>query len=77
MNRLDVVKLYEQGYSIDYIINAYYRDKKKNSRDICSYLDNKILIIKRDNVKKLDCRHDVETFLYDYLFGNDSVEQLF
>lgn len=70
MTSLDIVKLYEKGYSIDYIVNVYYRDKKKNSNDVVSYLDNRILIIKRDTLKKSDCKHDVEKFIYNYLFGD-------
>ena len=77
MKRSDIIELYKKGFSVDFIINAYYRDKKKNSNDICSYFDNKILIIKRNGVKKIDCRNYVENCLYDYLFDKNSVEQFF
>ena len=75
MDKFDVVDLYKKGFSIDFIINAYYKYKKNNSKDVVSYLNNKILIIKSDGVTKTKCRAFVEQCLYEYLFEKKSVEQ--
>lgn len=75
MDKFDVIRLYQDGYSINHIIDLYYRFKKQNSRDVCSYLDKKILIINIERIKKEDCRKYIEKILYDYLFNNNSVEQ--
>lgn len=75
MDKFDVIKLYQDGFSINYIVDIYYKSKKKCSKSVYNYLNKQILIINVDNVKKEDCRKYIEKIIYDYLFNNNSVEQ--
>lgn len=67
MNSSDIVLLYEQGHSIEYIINAYYYYKKSKTKNIQVLFDKRILILNRETVRKRDCRYFVEKTIHDYL----------
>lgn len=74
MDKFDIINLYQQGYTVNFIVNAYYKYKKDTSRNIYNVRDKVVLIIKRDSVKKEECRRYVENILFDYLYNTNSVE---
>ena len=74
MDKFDIINLYQQGYTVNFIVNAYYKYKKDTSRNIYNVRDKVILIIKKDSIKKEDCRRYVEKVLFDYLYNTNSVE---
>ena len=47
MKNADIIDLYKKGYSIDYIIDKFYKDKRKN-------------IVNKNDLKKDIVRKEVE-----------------
>ena len=77
MDKFDIIRLYLDGYSINYITDVYYKFKNRDKKVLHNYLDNKILIINSSRVKKVDCKKYIEKIIFDYLFNNNSVEHFF
>lgn len=61
MNSSDVLEMYKKGYSIDYIINQYYKCKIKDDKS--NYrIGNKFVIIDK-SVKKENVRKEIEELI--------------
>lgn len=65
MTSENVLRLYKQGYSIDYIINQYYLSKKKENK-IINLRTRKIILVET-RVKKSDVRGEVYKIIYAYI----------
>ena len=63
MNRLDVVEMYRQGYSINYIVNKFFNSEKFYSKIINT--TNKRIIIINSPIKKGDIRAQVYRIIYE------------
>lgn len=63
----DVIDLYKQGYSIDYIINKFYRLEKRENK-VINLKMRKIIMI-TNNVTKENMRTKIYNILYGYLKG--------
>ena len=64
MYSFDVVDLYNQGFSIDYIIKAYYRYKNKDCKRIEKR--NDCIIIHNKLITKQEARNYVYEVLYKH-----------
>lgn len=64
----DVVKMYEKGYSIDYIVNDFYKFKTKN--DIQNHRFNGHYIITKKSITIEGARKEVEEIIINYLSSN-------
>ncbi len=65
MPKLDIVELYKQGYSIDFIIDTYYKHKTRNDKP-----NEKIgncILIKRKSITKDESKKKVYQEIYNYL----------
>lgn len=65
MDSRDVIELYEKGFSIDYIINEFYRSKKKDNYSFYNF-DNRKVLICFNTVKKKECKGEVYKILYNH-----------
>lgn len=68
MNKETIIKMYNQGYSIKYIIDMYYREEK---RDTIKYIksQNWKKIIITDNVTKEEIGKEVYKIIYENLLS--------
>ena len=64
----DIIEFYKKGYSIDYIVKAYYRFKTKN--DIRNHAFGNQFIITRKSITMEKAREDVEEAIINYLNVN-------
>lgn len=70
MDDKKIIKLYNQGYSIKYIANAYYRFKSKNKRPIKL---NNDLYYPVQLFSKSDCFLYVSSTIYSYIINKNRV----
>lgn len=66
MDSRDVVDLYKKGFSIDYIVNEFYRSKKVENYSFYNFNDKKVLICFKDTTKAA-CKGEVYKILYEYI----------
>lgn len=65
MSDLDIVELYKKGYSIDSIIDTYYKWKTRNDRP--NEKIGNVIVIKRKTITKDESKKKVYQEIYDYL----------
>lgn len=65
MNKSEIIELYKKGYSIDYIINNYYRSKKQDTKVINAQMKKIILIT--DDFTKEQARSEVYKTIYNII----------
>lgn len=65
MCKEDIIKLYKRGYSLEFIINEYYRSKKAEDKIV--NLKMKKLIIITNNFTKKEAREKVYKIIYGFL----------
>ena len=65
MNDDFILKLYKEGYSIDFIVDTCY--KNVNSKCLQNYFHNGNLVIVKKETKKIDVRRHVEQIIFDYV----------
>lgn len=70
MNDKDVVKMYKKGYSIDFIVDRFYRDFKRETK-VINARHKKIILIEND-INKGKIRHSVYEILYKFNKKNDT-----
>lgn len=65
MNDIDrhLIKLYNSGFSINYLVNVYY--KYVNANSVVKTVDT--VIVSRNRITKLECRRYVYSLLLDNL----------
>lgn len=63
--QIDVVDLYKQGYSINAIIDIFYKWKTKN--DIPNKQIGNIVILKRKTITKEESKKIVYEEIYNYI----------
>lgn len=65
MNDIDrhLIKLYKSGFSINYLVNVYY--KYVNANSVVKTFDS--VIVSRNRITKLECRRYVYSLLLDNL----------
>lgn len=68
MDSKEIVSLYEKGYSIEYIINYYYKKKKRGTIRVIN-CPNGRKIIMNENITKESCRGEVYQILYKNLIN--------
>lgn len=68
MTNKDIVEMYKKGYSIDYIISAFYNYKTKN--DIPNHKFRNTFIITKKSITKENARKDVEDILLKFAISN-------
>lgn len=61
----DIVELYKKGYSIDYIIESYYRYKTKY--DLPNIQKNNLIILRKKSISKEDSKKKVYEEIYNYI----------
>lgn len=64
MNKNKIVEMFEKGYSIDYIIEQYYKELNRDLAPV-SKKDNSYIVPKPHYTKK-QCTKFVYKDLYDY-----------
>ena len=67
MSRKDVVRLYQEGYSVSYIVKEYYRYRTRN--DVPSHYFNGNFINTRKSISMQQATKEVFEILLDYLNG--------
>lgn len=65
MNDIDrhLIKLYKSGFSINYLVNVYY--KYVNANSVVKTVDT--VIVSRNRITKLECRRYVYSLLLENL----------
>lgn len=65
MNNIDrhLIELYKSGFSINYLVNVYY--KYVNANSVAKTFDS--VIVSRNRITKLECRRYVYSLLLDNL----------
>lgn len=65
MNNIDshLIELYKSGFSINYLVNVYY--KYVNANSVVKTVDT--VIVSRNRITKLECRRYVYSLLLDNL----------
>jgi len=66
MNNIEVIKLYNEGHSIDYIINEYYKKKKRGTIKIINCPNGRKIIL-NENITKENCKGEVYQILYKHI----------
>lgn len=69
MENGQIIELYKKGYSIDYIINEYYKSQVKSNKLI--NLQTRRIILIEKYVNKSDVRGEVYKIIYSYLSKKD------
>lgn len=69
MENGQIIELYKKGYSIDYIINEYYKSQVKSNKLI--NLQTRRIILIEKHVNKSDVRGEVYKIIYSYLSKKD------
>lgn len=75
MTEKDVVKLYEEGKSIDYIIDKYYKEARKPVKVVNTY-SRSIIYIHNDTIKKSNVRGLIYNIIYNYKYKNNKNNRL-
>lgn len=65
MNRNRIIKLYEEGYSLEYIINQLYYERKRENKVINLEM-KKIILITNDYTKK-NAKEEVYKIIYEFV----------
>lgn len=68
MEQDKIIKMYNEGYSIKYIIDMYYKDYKKGRIKLISCPNGRKIII-TDNVTKEEIRKEVYHIIYNNLLS--------
>lgn len=68
MNDEKIIKMYNDGYSIEYISKAYYKYKNRNRKPITF---NNVVLYPTKLLSKADCRLCVIEIIYKYLTDKD------
>lgn len=66
MDSKDVVYLYKKGHSVNYIVNEFYRSKRKDNYSFYNFNNKKVLICFKE-ITKTQCRGEVYKILYNYI----------
>lgn len=65
MDRDRIIKLYEEGYSLEYIINQLYYERKRENKVINLEME-KIILITNDYTKK-NAKEEVYKIIYEFV----------
>lgn len=65
MDRDRIIKLYEEGYSLEYIINQLYYERKRENKVINLEM-KKIILITNDYTKK-NAKEEVYKIIYEFV----------
>ncbi len=65
MNKNRIIKLYEDGYSLEYIINQLYYERKRENK-IINLEMKKIILITNDYTKK-NAKEEVYKIIYEFV----------
>ena len=65
MDKNSIIKLYENGYSLEYIINQLYYERKKENK-IINLEMKKIILITNDYTKK-NAKEEVYKIVYEFV----------
>lgn len=65
MDKNSIIKLYENGYSLEYIINQLYYERKKENK-IINFEMKKIILITNDYTKK-NAKEEVYKIIYEFV----------
>lgn len=65
MNRDRIIKLYKEGYSLEYIINQLYYERKRENKVINLEM-KKIILITNDYTKK-NAKEEVYKIIYEFV----------
>lgn len=65
MDRNRIIKLYEEGYSLEYIINQLYYERKRENK-IINLEMKKIILITNDYTKK-NAKEEVYKIIYEFV----------
>lgn len=65
MDRNRIIKLYEEGYSLEYIINQLYYERKRENK-IINLEIKKIILITNDYTKK-NAKEEVYKIIYEFV----------
>lgn len=66
MDSNEIIVLYKKGHSIEYIINEYYKKKKKDTIKIINCPNGRKIIVS-NNITKKGCKGEVYQILYKYV----------
>lgn len=64
MTRNEIIDLYDKGFSIDYIVNEYF---KKENKNYSNYYENGNYVINKSKITKNEARRNVEYILLPYI----------
>jgi len=65
MDKNRIIKLYEDGYSLEYIINQLYYERKRENKVINLEM-KKIILITNDYTKK-NAKEEVYKIIYEFV----------
>lgn len=65
MDKNRIIKLYENGYSLEYIINQLYYERKRENKVINLEM-KKIILITNDYTKK-NAKEEVYKIIYEFV----------
>lgn len=65
MDRNRIIKLYKEGYSLEYIINQLYYERKRENK-IINLEMKKIILISNDFTKK-NAKEEVYKIIYEFV----------
>lgn len=65
MDRDRIIKLYKEGYSLEYIINQLYYERKRENKVINLEM-KKIILITNDYTKK-NAKEEVYKIIYEFV----------
>lgn len=68
MEKSKIIKMYNKGYSIKYIIDMYYKEYKKDRINLISYPNGRKIII-TDSVTKEEIKKEVYNIIYNNLLS--------
>lgn len=68
MEKEQIIEMYNKGYSIESIINMYYRERKKETVNYIRCSNGRKIII-TDNVTKEKIRQEVYQIIYKNLLS--------
>lgn len=68
MTRKEIVEMYKKGYSIDYIINYFYKEKTKF--DIPNHKFKNTFIITKKSCTLDNARKEVENTILEFAVSN-------
>ena len=71
MNDQRIIKMYNQGFSVDYISKVYCKYKNRNLKPIKA---NGVIIVPVKLYTKHDCILYVSRVIYSYIINKDTVD---